>query len=263
MSLLAVNANSSSSRCCSSRPQDSLRSRITSLAQSLICGTQGNYKIAGIPVQFEGQNKITLYNSQKLWTEHLSVIYNVTLLRYLYIFIHEMGHAIVHQFLTKNLSNIIIREGGGLTQFYKNTRDEDTMNNTMDEDIDIMPRNLSEKENLTENIVKAAGPLVSVSFAHLVLLAENNLKKFLPTIPFLMKTISFLMRIGAAYNILYEVLYFLASCIQKDDGFSVMTKVEGDWEAILKKDKTHFALAFLVFFGISISGLKLALSRFK
>jgi hypothetical protein len=197
-----------------------------SFIKSITCGTPGNYNVFGIPVDFKNElSPLSPLNGLGKITKFMNFltnnrIFQLSTLGYVRVFLHEMSHAMMSKLLTYALPEvtIYIPNCNGITVFY-GARSRMAWKN---------------------NLVSAAGSMTNIAFSICNIFAINRLKEFLPW------PASLVLKAGNAIWITGELLYALASVLQKD---------HGDFGKIFKSNPFHFAIASTALIAESVLGL--------
>lgn len=241
MSSLLVGSlnNSGSVGYRNDQSQDPLLPKVIKFAKSLLLGTSGTFEYQGNSVYFEG-NSFNRYDPPlDIVKKILGDYFKLLVLRYLYTFVHEMGHATAYKLVTQNPDKIkmTIEESGYEGGCNSITYDLNS----------VAPKSTV----LGKNIILAAGPVTSVTVASFIFFLGARLQRLIPSVGQILK-------MGATANILVELRYFLNSSWCRD---------EGDWGRILNENKIHYSIASSLFLTIVLLNmkayLKAVLSKFK
>jgi hypothetical protein len=184
---------------------------------SLLTGKPGSYKVFGFRVKFEKKTTFdTSMNYGRIFfVGHVarfcmqSRVFRYITLSYLHVFVHEMGHALAHKILTGKFTTITVFQDTctGMNESNSN-------------------RPLPKWKN---SIIFAAGPVVSVAFSSLKLIAATAL------VSQVSPPVACVVGAGAVVWMTGELLYAAISSLEG----------KGDFGAIARISDAHFCLATL------------------
>ncbi len=200
-----------------------------SFLKSLVFGSEGSYKIFGIPVSFEKKDpSIEIADIEgagfisKLANNCLnSIPFRLITQGYAHVCIHEMSHAIAIKLLTNESPYVHI------------CTDTCTGYTRSDEDDIFEPELWKDNDNIEaepwkDNIIHAAGSIGNVAFSSCELIAATAFKNYLSW------PVALALGGGGALWLSGELLYSYVSAIRKDNG---------DFGQIASSHKMHLALA--------------------
>lgn len=188
-----------------------------SFLKSLFLGSEGSYKVFGVPVSFEDRASDSNSNPGGVLAVAKKCLDNTVFrfanLSYAHVFFHEMGHVLMSkQFPRKDLFSIqpnaeVVQE---VTIFTK-TCEGVTINGTL---------------GLTgwkKTLVCVSGPMANIAFSTVMLAAAQVLKGSIVTLP-----IALALECGAVYEIAGELYYAYDSATKEDDGDFGLIARQGD-----------------------------------
>ena len=197
---------------------------------SLLTGKTGSYSLLGMRVNFgQGKPDIQLNYNRMFFVGRIakfcinSRVFRYVTFSYLNVFVHEMGHALAHLILTGKCSTLHVYT--------------DTCTGEM---IGKGPRPTAIWK---QNIISAAGPITSVAFSSLKLIAATALSAQL-TAP-----VACVLGAGAVAWMAGELIYAAISTLE----------LSGDYGAINFKSKTHFCIASITLIAECALGIFLAI----
>ncbi len=188
-----------------------------SFLKSLFLGSEGSYKVFGIPVAFKDRAPDSSSNSEGILAvtkKYLSnSVFRCATLSYAHVFCHEMGHVSMSKlFPRKNLfssqPNAQVAEE---VTIYTKTCEGVTKNGTM---------------GLTgwkKTLVCVSGPMANIAFSTVKLVAAQALKGSIITLP-----IALALECGAVCEIAGELYYAYDSATKEDDGDFGMIARQGN-----------------------------------